>query len=60
MMGDMTNNSGQIVNGGVTAPLPPDSRANNEFLARIMVSDDIPAETKVNIFNFYTPRGKKA
>ena len=61
-MGDVTNNSGQVVNGDITAPLPPlpqqqGARAADEFLARIMASDEIDAETKVKIFNLYTPRG---
>ncbi len=62
MMGDVTNNSGQVVNGDVTAPLPPipqqqGARDADEFLARIMASDEIDAETKVKIFNLHTPRG---
>ncbi len=61
MMGDVTNNSGQVVNGDVTAPLPPlpqqqGARDADEFLARIMASDEIDAETKVRIYNLFKNR----
>ena len=52
-IGDVTNNSGQVVNGDVTAPLPPPPSARaaeDAVIARIMASDDLDAETKVKLY----------
>ena len=52
VIGDVTNNKGQVVNGDVHGSVssPGGSETAADFLKRIMDADNIDAETKVKIY----------
>ena len=51
VIGDVTNNKGQVVNGDVHGSVASSgSETAADFLKRIMAADDIDAETKVKLY----------